>query len=278
MKIWVTGAGGLLGSALKKRAALATTREVDIGDLSSLRAFVKQHKEISHIVNCAAFSLVDPAESRREEAHRANAVGPENLAKVAKEIGAKLLHLSTDYVFPGDLKRPLKETDPTEPLNHYGKTKLEGEERAMAAHPAACILRVSWLFGSGGKNFVSKLLQMFQEQEEIRLTADQWGRPTYVPDLVEAILKILDQSGLYHYANAGAATKFTFGCAMRDMAEQMGFPLTVKSIVAVPGASFPSPCKRPPYSVFDTAKIEQFVNVRPWQEALKEFLCKRASS
>jgi dTDP-4-dehydrorhamnose reductase len=277
MTLWITGARGLLGSALKDLAGscIGTGSEVDIGSLDALRAFVKQNPHISHIVNCAAFTEVNRTETMRSEAFRANTLGPENLGRIAQEIGAKLVHISTDYVFPGDIKRPLKETDPVGPLNYYGETKLEGEKRLQKINPAACIIRTSWIFGRGGKNFVATLLKMIQEKEEIKLVDDQWGRPTYAPDLARAILKMEGASGLYQFANVGIATKFTFGCAMRDMAEQLKFPVYVKSLVAVPSATFPSPCKRPAYSVFDSSKIEAVLKtpIRTWQEALREFLC-----
>jgi len=273
--LWITGAKGLLGSSLstKCKAALhvKTGREVDISDIGSVRSFVKKNPGITHIVNCAAFSHVDAAEQYREEAYKTNAIGPENLAHVAGEIGAKLIHISTDYVFPGNLKRPLTEQDVVEPCNYYGKTKLVGEERVLAH--SGCVIRTSSIFGKAGRNFVSQLLQMLQTQKEIRLTDDQWGRYTYAPDLSEAILQMLPHTGLYQYANAGIATKYEFGLALREEAILLGFPVITEAIHPVPGATFSAPCKRPAYSAFDTAKIEPFVAIRHWKEALRDFLC-----
>lgn len=269
---WITGAKGLLGSTLsaKCKAALHSGREVDIADLISVRTFVKKHPEITYIINAAAYSQVDGAEEYRAEAYRANVIGPENLAHVAEEIGAKLIHISTDYVFPGDLKRPLTEQDPTRPCNYYGLTKLKGEQRVLAS---SLVIRTSWIFGHGGKNFVAKLLQMLQTQKEIRLTNDHWGRPTYAPDLADALLQMRDLKGLFHYANSGIATKYEFGLAMREEALLLGLPVVTESILPVPGSTFPSPCARPIYSAFDTSKIEQHVTIRPWREGLREFLC-----
>jgi dTDP-4-dehydrorhamnose reductase len=275
MKLWVTGADGLLGSVLRKSAALATgRREADIGDLEAIRSFASLNPGITHIVNCAAFSLVDLAEAKRDEAFRANALGPENLGILAAEIGARIVHISTDYVFPGTLRRPLKEDDPVEPRSHYGVTKLEGERRLLKVHPKACIIRTSWIFGHGGKNFVAKLLHMLQEQEEIRLTDDNWNLPTYAPDLSNAILRMLEASGIYHFANRGAANKYEFGLAMREEAEAAGFSIAAKRILGVPASTFPSPAGRPVYSVFDLSKIERELGVpiRPWREGLREFL------
>ena len=275
MKLWVTGADGLLGSALRKHAFVATNRGLaDLSNLEALRLFALAHPGITHIVNCAAFSLVDPAETRREEAFCANAIGPQHLAIVAREIGARLLHISTDYVFRGDLHRPLTESDPTDPCNYYGVTKLEGEKRVFSELPSACVLRTSWIFGEGGKNFVATLLTRMRELEEVYLTADHWGRPTYTEDLVNAILCLADCCGLYQFANGGAATKHEFGVAMKQEAEMLGIPLAVKKIIAVPGSHFSSAAKRPVYSAFDTTKIEQIIGspIRPWRDALREHM------
>lgn len=273
--LWITGSNGLLGKSLMRkvqgRKFVATGREVDISDLKKVREFVSENRGITHIVNCAAFSMVDAAEKEREEAFRANVVGPDNLGTVANEAGAKLIHISTDYVFPGNLKRPLTEEDPVGPCNYYGETKLDGERRAL--EKGACVIRTSWIFGDGGKNFVAKLLQMLQTEKVIRLTDDQWGRCTYAPDLAGAILQMLDCTGLYSYANQGVATKYEFGLGMREEAILLGLPVVTESILPVPGATFPSPCKRPIYSAFDTTKIENHVTIRHWRSALRDFLC-----
>lgn len=274
MKLWIPGANGLVGKALlKETAAIGTGHlDVDISDRSAVWSFV-QRNEITHIINCAAYSLVDLSETHRKEAFMANAIGPENLAWAAKKADAQLVHISTDYVFEGQGKTPLKETDPVGPLNYYGKTKLEGEQRVLEMLPSATIVRTSWVFGEGGKNFVAKMMQLLREQKEIRLTCDQWGCPTYAPDLAKVLLQMFGRSGLYHFSNAGVAAKYTFGLAMKEEAQRLGIPAEAQ-IIAAAGSSFPSPCKRPVYSAFDTAKIEQALQrkPRPWQMALKEFM------
>ena len=274
--LWITGSQGLLGSAVCAKAKAVnwpffqTGKEVDIADLAAIRAFLEKNRGIRRIINCAAFSNVDAAEIQKEEAHKTNAIGPENLAIAAHEIGAKLIHISTDYVFSGKGNTPLTETDPVGPCNYYGLTKLEGEQRALAR--SACVMRTSWIFGHGGKNFVSKLLQMLKTQKEIRLTEDQWGRFTYAPDLAEAIFHLMDGSGLYQFANEGVATKYEFGVAMREEALQLGFPVLAEKVIPVPGAFFSTPCERPVYSAFDTAKMASFIPIRHWRLALKDFL------
>lgn len=276
--LWITGSKGLLGSALcaaypKDVPFLETGKEVDIAQLESVRKYALKNPGITHIVNCAAFSQVDAAEDFKEQAYGTNAIGPENLAIAANEIGAKLIHISTDYVFDGKGRRPLTEKDPTGPRSTYGKTKLEGEERALKK--GGCVIRTSWIFGSGGKNFVSNLLKMLQSQKEIRLTDDQWGRFTYAPDLAEAILKMLDCEGLYQFANIGVATKYEFGLSMRQEAFLLGYPIMTDSIIPVPGSCFPAPCERPAYSAFDTSKIEKILKIRHWKDAMKDFLCEQ---
>lgn len=281
MLLWITGSKGLLGSSIKNqlrcKAALhfvESGKEVDIANVDAVRHFTETHPNITHIINCAAFSQTELAEEEREEAFRTNALGPEVLGKEAQAINAKLIHISTDYVFEGKIKRPLKEIDPAHPASHYGLTKLEGEKRALDL--GALVIRTSWIFGTQGKNFVSKLLKMLQTQKEIRLTDDQWGRFTYVEDLSEAILAMLDQEGLYQFANAGVATRYEFGLAMREEAFLLNFPIMTDAMIPVPSASFSESVKRPMYSALDTSKIEAFVKVRHWREALKDFLCELA--
>jgi dTDP-4-dehydrorhamnose reductase len=276
--LWIPGANGLLGRNLVRKVQnthfVATGREVDISDLKRVREFVRENQGITHIVNCAAYSMVDAAEKERDEAFKTNAIGPEHLATAAGEIGAKLIHISTDYVFSGAVKKPQGENDPVAPCNYYGETKLEGERRALAK--GACVIRTSGIFGTGGgKNFVAKLLQMLQTEKVIRLTDDQWGRFTYAPDLAGAILQMLDSNGLFQYANQGILTKYEFGIAMREEAILLGFPVVTESILPVPGSTFPSPCKRPTYSAFDTTKIEQQITIRHWRSALRDFLCEQ---
>jgi len=266
--LWITGAKGLLGRALQAqcKAVLHVTSgsEVDVGSLQQIEEFMQKNPGITHIINCAAFSQVDAAEMQREKAFQTNAIGPENLAKVAK-----LIHISTDYVFDGSLKRPLTEKDPVGPVNYYGKSKLEGEQRALAA--GATVVRTSWIFGSGGKNFVSTLLKMLQTQEEIRLVDDQWGKFTYAPDLASCLLQNLSRQGLYSFANDGVTTKYEFGVAMREIAKELGFHVVTQSIVPVPASTFPLPATRPTYSALDTTKYDK--PIRHWKEALRDFLC-----
>lgn len=279
-RIWIPGAKGFVGAALREIAPkplLTSGHELDIADLEHVSAFAKEHKP-THIINCAAFSQVDPAETKREEAYRANAMGPETLGIVAQEIGAKLLHISTDYVFPGTKKTPLKETDPVDPCNYYGFTKLEGEKKLQAINPDACILRTSWVFGKGGKNFVTKLFELLQTKEELKLVSDQFGRFTYAPDLAQVLIAMMDRSGLYQFANAGVTSKYEFARACREEMEALGFPIKCRTIEPVSYTAFPAPAKRPAYSAFDTSKIERTLHIkpRPWRTCMQEYLHEHA--
>jgi dTDP-4-dehydrorhamnose reductase len=181
---------------------------------------------------------------------------------------------SPDYVFSGNGRQQLTEEDPVGPLNHYGMTKLEGEQRLQKVMPSATILRTSWVFGRGGKNFVAKSLQLLQAQKEILLVDDQWGRPTFAPDLAAVILQMQGQSGLYHFANEGVVTKYGFGLAVKEEALALGIPMENETILPIPSANFPSPCKRPAYTPLDTSKIEKKLGLTPrsWRECLREYL------
>ena len=272
-KLWIVGANGFVGKVFSSKVeGVKSGREVDITDLEKIRAFIRAKGPFTHIVNCAALSEVDLAESRVEEAFRLNAQGPENLGLVASEMGAKFLHLSTDYVFDGKERVPLKEEAEPNPCNVYGKSKWEGEERLFSVFPEACILRTSWIFGSEGKNFVAKLLPLLETQEELKLVFDQTSKPTYVHDLAAAILALLNESGLFHFANSEATNKYEFSLVFREIAEKMGFPIRCKKIIPVLSSEFSSPAKRPLYSALDTGKISQKISIRPWKECIEEYL------
>lgn len=271
MLIWVVGADGLLGKSISAEIR-STKYQADITSLSSLREFAKQYEGITHIVNASAYSLVDLAETNQLLAHQVNAIGPENLGRVANEIGAQVIHVSTDYVFPGSILKPLHEDDEVGPVNYYGKTKLEGEQRLLSIAPNSCVIRTSALFGKGGKSFITKLLQLFQEKEEIFLANDQINSPTFVEDLSACISQMLDKSGIYHFSNQGQATKFDFGHEIFTFAIERKISLKTKILHSVPSSTFPSACKRPMYSVFDTSKIQKTMQIQDWKSALHRFL------
>lgn len=277
MKFWIVGSQGLVGSYMRG-FGLATSRlEVDAAEESEVEAFLQKHPEVTHIVNCAAFSEVDAAENRREEAYLGNVIVPKTLAKVAKRKGLYFLHLSTDYVFRGEKAIPLKESDPTDPCNYYGMTKRMGEEAVQRVSPYFGILRTSWVFGKGGKNLLANVKSLLQEKETLSLVSDQWGRATYVKDLCTVIQKVLEKqlAGIYQFANEGVTNKYAFVEHAYAFFQKKGRALKAKKLEAISHKAFASPCQRPLYSAFDTTKIEGECDIKPrsWKEALEEFLC-----
>lgn len=277
MLVWVTGVGGQVGHAVLQALACAkiphfgTTRaEVDIAHESEVRKTIS--KGVTHIINPAAFTAVDPAETERERAYQANVIGPQRLAEAAREKNAKLIHISTDYVFDGSLNRPYREEDETRPLGWYAITKTEGEVRVLKTLPNACIVRVSWVFGGQGRHYGSFMLDLMRQRKELRVVDDQLGRPTYVHDLAKALIAFLDKEGIYHYANSGIVSKCGFTAAMWEWARQRKIPLMCERIVPISASEFPSAAKRPLYTPFDTSKAEAFLSIRSWREGFEEYM------
>ena len=279
-KIWICGGSGMLGSHLQrllKRKKIAFTandsKEVDITNLDAVSEFVRTQK-ISHIINCAAYTQVDQAETELKEAYLVNAIGPHNLGVAGRRHGARVLHFSTDYVFDGKMHTPYTEEHSCSPASAYGMSKLAGEIKLLDEHSHACIIRTSWLFGFPGKNFVETMLRLMKEKEQLRIVFDQIGRPTYCQDLAEAALELCDEEGVYHFANAFETSWFQFAKEIHRQAKELNFPLIVKKIEPIPSRDYPTPAKRPNYSVLNTKKVEGVLGRAPraWQEALYDYL------
>lgn len=275
MRVWVVGSAGMLGKGVcahlleKGIACVGTERtECDITDPAAVKCQAYAIKP-THIINCAAYTAVDLAESEPECARSVNACGPSLLAQVATALGARLIHISTDYVFDGNSASPLRESDRCSPVNTYGKTKHAGEKNVLIHAPRACIIRTSWLFGKGGKNFLSHLVQWLDENEEVRVVSDQINRPTYVPDLAEAIVNLLDAEGVYHFANGHPLSRYEMA---RDiMAHQA---TRCQRLIPVALATFPCVAKRPLYTALDTTKVTAVLGYAPrsWKEILTDYL------
>ncbi len=281
MKVWVTGAGGLLGSALMgvlrshRIPSVGSLRaQADVTDSGSLARFYRAFGPFTHIVNCAAYTHVDGAESYPEEAHMLNAVAPALIGLLAAEQEMRVVHISTDYVFGGFADRPYLETDEIAPCTVYGQTKAEGERHLIAALSNACILRTSWLFGTSGKHFVSTMLKLMGQREEIAVVSDQRGRPTFAPDLAEVIVHAFDWSGIYHVANQGETTWADFAKVIRDQALAFGHPIVCRTIRNITTAEFAAAAERPAYSVLDTNKVEQKLGapLHSWRKGLNHLL------
>jgi dTDP-4-dehydrorhamnose reductase len=293
MRVWLVGAKGMLAHALGEQLSelkvpcLATDRELDIAERTPVLAFARAERP-TLIINAAAFTQVDDAESREEAALRVNAQGPAHLAEAASEIGAQLLHFSTDYVFDGKSRAPYTEGAAAGPVTVYGRTKLAGEQRVQALlGDAAYIVRTSWLFGHNGPNFVKTMIGLMRSREELRVVADQHGRPTYTCDLARAALALVGASGkpaappgVYHFANTPATTWHGFTLEIRAAAEALGEQLAVREVLPVTTEQFPRPAPRPAYSVLDTTKIERTLGIEPrhFQAALRDYLQRERQS
>lgn len=279
-KIWLCGSKGMLGShfdrILRERQNLfvgTTKDEVDITDLESTSDFVREQR-ITHIINCAAYTQVDKAESEQKEAYIINAIGPYHLGVAAKRYRARVLHFSTDYVFDGKGKVPYKESHPCSPVNAYGMSKLAGEMKLLEEHEHSSVIRTSWLFGFPGKNFVETMLRLMSEKERLSIVYDQVGRPTYCQDLAEAALDLLDEEGVFHFANTFQTSWFQYAQEIERQARHLHFPLKVNAIEPISSKEYPTPAERPTYSTLDTHKIESVLGrkIRPWQEAIHDYL------
>lgn len=280
-KILITGANGQLATCIKDIEAKFDSstliytdyHDLDITNFQNLRNYFKEHS-VQWCVNCAAYTAVDQSETDQENAARINVFGAENLAKVCKELRVKLIHISTDFVFDGKTSVPYNEEDQTHPLGVYGLTKLEGEFAVQKNVFEHFILRTSWLYSEHGNNFMKTMLKLASTHSEIKVIADQIGTPTYAADLAEVIREIINSNseeyGLYHFSNEGVASWYDFAVAIFDIAE---INVTVKPIAT---SEYPTPAKRPSYSVMDKKKIKETFNfgIPYWRNSLKEAIKK----
>ncbi len=269
----VTGAGGMLGAdllrALDGRTVTALTRaQLDVTDLAAVREAVRGHDVI---INAAAYTKVDDAESHEDEAYAVNATGTQNLAIAASELGAKLVTISTDYVFDGRATSPYRENAPRDPINAYGRTKAAGEELALAAHPdGTYVVRTAWLYGAGGPNFARTMVRLAASNETVSVVADQLGQPTWTGDLAERIVSMLDAeapAGIYHGTNSGETSWFGFAQAVFSAAG-----LNPDRVTPTDSSRFVRPAPRPSFSVLGHAAWNAIglEPMRDWNEALAD--------
>ena len=252
---------------------------VDLAQPDTLRNVIRS-KQPQIIINAAAYTAVDKAESEPELATAINAIAPLIIAQESQKLGAFLIHISTDYVFDGNWYRPYQETDATNPLSIYGKTKLAGEEAIQETCVHHLILRTAWVYGTYGKsNFVKTMLRLGAERQEIRVVADQIGSPTWAQDIATVIAQLIPQltpevSGRCHYTNSGIASWYDFAVAIFEEAQQLGFPLKVERIVPITTAEYPTPARRPAYSVLACEKISAILETHPphWRQRLRQML------
>ena len=276
MKILITGANGMLAKSVKARLKegneliCTDVADLDITDEKAVIKFVEKNKP-EYIVNCAAFTAVDKAEEVYDLAEKINANGPGNLAKAAKTVDATLVHISTDYVFDGDLDvtKSYVETDAVGPVTVYGKTKLHGEEQVKANTDKYYIFRTAWLYGDGN-NFVRTMLKLGNEKDEISVVADQHGSPTYAEDLANIIAEAIEKKipyGLYHSTNQGFTTWYDFTKKIFELAD---IKCNVKPVTS---EEFIRPAKRPKNSKLNKQKLlDKGVTVPEWEDGLKRYL------
>lgn len=290
MNILVTGANGQLGNEMRIIAKTSSDKYVftdvvevegnptiilDITDIAAVKAIVKEQK-IDIIVNCAAYTNVDKAETDEALCRVLNAQAPKNLAEAIKEVGGLLIHVSTDYVFGGDpYNTPCKEDQKGTPTGIYGKTKLEGEQNIQATECKYAILRTAWLYSEFGKNFVKTMLNLTATKPQLNVVFDQVGTPTYALDLAKAINAIVaeykqgewDKTGIYHFSNEGVCSWFDFTKMISAYAGN-----TSCNVLPCHSDEFPSPVKRPAFSVLDKTKIKSTFNITIpyWTDSLKQ--------
>ena len=277
-KLLITGANGQLGSEIRDLATndninsyiFTDIDELDITDLDAVCNYIQIHKP-DFIINCAAYTAVDKAEDDFELCSKINYLAVENIAKGAKRVGAKVIHVSTDYVYGGDSSTPYVESDATEPKSVYGSTKLKGEMILIDILPEDSItIRTSWLYSTYGKNFVKTMIMLGKERASLNVVSDQRGTPTYAKDLAKAIMQIANAdkfiAGIYNYSNEGECTWYDFACEIHKIA---GVECVVNPISS---KEYPTKAKRPAYSVLDKSKIKRTfgLNIPNWEESLNE--------
>lgn len=265
MRILLTGANGQLGRCFQDRLPaeweiLATdTAELDITEIEHVEQTVKQFKPDA-IVNAAAYTAVDKAESEPELAAKINVTGPENLAIVTSKQGIRLVHVSTDYVFDGNATEPYSEDSATNPLSVYGKTKLAGEQAVAKISSEAIIVRTAWVFSEYGNNFVKTMLRLGKERDTLSIVNDQRGCPTYAGDLAQAIISLLEKNaegGIYHYCGDKEVSWYEFAEGIFKVASEKKAISSVPTLSAISTGEFLTPAKRPKYSSLDCLKIKK---------------------
>lgn len=282
MKILVTGSNGQLGRELQGQldsrapgsAVYIDIDTLDLTDRSAVETYMRSG-DFSHVINCAAYTAVDKAEEDKMQCSVANVDAVSNLARLADELGFKIIHISTDYVFDGNSCRPYREIDKPEPLSVYGVTKRKGETALIGLAPDSMIIRTGWLYSPHGHNFVKTMLELGRRNSQLRVVADQIGTPTYAADLAKAITDILLSGhwtpGIFHYSNEGVASWYDVAVATL---EYCGMEDRAAEIVPIPSSDYPQAATRPLFAVLDKSKIKATYGIRipHWQASLRHCL------
>jgi len=268
----VIGRTGQLARALATLEPNAITLSRDTLDLSDNASIARtlggllNQQSVRAVINAAAYTQVDQAESNTVLADKINGAAPEMIAQICNQHSVPLVHISTDYVFDGSNTRPYREDDPTNPVNYYGESKLGGERGILNAAKNATILRTSWVYDLQGKNFVTTMLRLAEERDEVRVVCDQIGRPTHADVLAKACIDTIGHQGIFHVSGTGDPVSWA-GFA-KEIFEAAG---KLVNVVPIPTSDYPTPAKRPAYSVLDTSKFESEIGPLPdWQDTLRE--------
>jgi dTDP-4-dehydrorhamnose reductase len=259
----------------------AGREDLDLQHRKSVRDYLKalKSKNLAWVINCAAYTAVDKAESEPDKAKEINVLGPKYLAETCAELGIPLIHFSTDYVYHNRQNTPFQETDPVSPKGVYARTKLAGERAVLRAQPLSMVIRTSWVYSAFGQNFVKTMLRLGGERDSLSVVADQIGSPTYAPDLAEAVLEIIRQvesgliskeaiAGIWHFSNEGEASWYDFASAIFELKD-----ITCK-LRPIATKDYPTPAQRPPFSVLDKSKIKAVfgLEIPHWRESLRKCL------
>lgn len=283
-RILLLGSNGQVGTEVHRLLPEATSLsrpQLDLTNLNQLRDCIRQHKP-DVVINAAAYTAVDRAETESDLAQIINADAPRVMAEEVQAIQAALVHISTDYVFDGQKNTPYAESDVTNPTSVYGQTKLAGEVAVQQACDRHFILRTAWVYGVYGKgNFVKTMLRLGRDREQLRVVTDQVGNPTGAKHIATTIAAMLPQmetaqmpAGIYHVTNSGVTSWYDFAIAIFEEARQRGWPLAIKDVVPIMTADYPTPATRPAYSALDCRKISAILGGHPphWRASLRQML------
>ena len=280
MKIVITGSGGRLGAALFREYGKQFTvtgfshADLDLSDSSKLRQALG-HLDFNLLINAAAFTNVDLAEKERDQAFRVNAEAPGVLAEICSEKGARLVHISTDYVFAGDKNDPYTEEDSPKPISAYGESKLAGETAVLQVNDKHLVVRVSWVFGPDRPSFIDQIIARARENDRVSAVADKLSTPTYTRDIADMLLRVVGGAGLLHIANSGQASWQEYAQHALDCCVEAGLPLKARKVEPLEMADMQNwVARRPPYTVLGTGKYEQITGAKPrhWQNAVGEYV------
>ncbi|MGF1513124.1 MAG: dTDP-4-dehydrorhamnose reductase [Elainellaceae cyanobacterium] len=285
--VLLIGGNGQVGQELRQTLAgvgdivAVGRRELDLTDVDSLRQTIRAVQP-DIVVNAAAYTAVDKAESEPDLAKAINAIAPTVMAEEVQRLGGMLVHISTDYVFNGRKSTPYLESDLPHPLGLYGNSKLLGEDGVRQSCDSHIILRTAWVYGAKGKsNFVKTMLRLAAERDELRVVADQVGTPTWSGDIAAAIAQLIQleasdrpaEPGIYHFTNSGIASWYDFAVAIFEEAKTQGATLQIKRVVPIATAEYPTPTERPAYSVLSGQKVAKLIGVPPhWRHSLRQML------